>query len=338
MERKRKILALGDWDADGVVATALLTYSQEYAKKYPVEGDVELVKQPIDPDRLRYLLSQVKESYEIVYFLDTPYSEVLGGVVKLLKQHFGVGRVVFVDHHIASVQRVSELRKVFDEVFVDYRRPTSVILYDEIAGRGVNIHTKLREFVEVIKYMDAGKRIPGKYMKLFELAKMISKALTAVRNEELWLKTINWLADPSPSPMPLNESTWNTVKKVVEERDREVREVAMKLAIGAVKIGDMRFIDARHVWRKRGATALASKLALILQAPVAMLAGTNRGYSLLIIKASGGRAYRIAKFLLAEGVASDIAGHPNLAIVRVDKDIDKKNLIELLYQALYYSS
>jgi hypothetical protein len=338
VEKKRKILVLGDWDADGVVATALLTYSQEYAKKYPVEGDVELVKQPIDPDRLRYLLSQVKESYEIVYFLDTPYSEVLGGVVKLLKQHFGVGRVVFVDHHIASVQRVNELREVFDEVFVDYRRPTSVILYDEIARRGVNIHTKLREFVEVIKYMDAGKRIPGKYMKLFELAKMISKALTAVRNEELWLKTINWLADPSPSPMPLNESTWNTVKKVIEERDREVREVAMKLAIGAVKIGDLRFIDARHVWRKRGATALASKLALILQAPVAMLAGTNRGYSLLIIKASGGRAYRIAKFLLAEGVASDIAGHPNLAIVRVDKDVDKKNLIELLYQALYYSS
>jgi hypothetical protein len=338
VEKKRKILVLGDWDADGVVATALLTYSQEYAKKYPVEGDVELVKQPIDPDRLRYLLSQVKESYEIVYFLDTPYSEVLDGVVKLLRQHFGVGRVVFVDHHIASVQRVGGLRKVFDEVFVDYRRPTSVILYDEIARRGVNIHSKLREFVEVIKYMDAGKRIPGKYMKLFELAKMISKALTAVRNEELWLKTINWLADPSPSPMPLNESTWNTVKKVIEERDREVREVAMKLAIGAVKIGDLRFIDARHVWRKRGATALASKLALILQAPVAMLAGTNRGYSLLIIKASGGRAYRIAKFLLAEGVANDIAGHPNLAIVRVDKDIDKKNLIELLYQALYYSS
>jgi len=338
VEKKRKILVLGDWDADGVVATALLTYSQEYAKKYPVEGDVELVKQPIDPDRLRYLLSQVKESYEIVYFLDTPYSEVLDGVVKLLRQHFGVGRVVFVDHHIASVQRVGGLRKVFDEVLVDYRRPTSVILYDEIARRGVNIHSKLREFVEVIKYMDAGKRIPGKYMKLFELAKMISKALTAVRNEELWLKTINWLADPSPSPMPLNESTWNTVKKVIEERDREVREVAMKLAIGAVKIGDLRFIDARHVWRKRGATALASKLALILQAPVAMLAGTNRGYSLLIIKASGGRAYRIAKFLLAEGVANDIAGHPNLAIVRVDKDIDKKNLIELLYQALYYSS
>jgi single-stranded DNA-specific DHH superfamily exonuclease len=33
-EKKQKVLILGDWDADGVVATALLTYSQEYAKKF----------------------------------------------------------------------------------------------------------------------------------------------------------------------------------------------------------------------------------------------------------------------------------------------------------------
>ncbi|MEM3993680.1 MAG: phosphoesterase, partial [Desulfurococcaceae archaeon] len=180
--------------------------------------------------------------------------------------------------------------------------------------------------------------IPSRLMKLFEIAKMISKALTAVRSEELWLKTINWLADPTPVPMPLTESTWSTVKKAIEERDKEVTEVAMQLAVAAVKVGDFRFIDARHVWKKRGATALASKLSLVLKAPVVMLAGTNRGYALLIIKASGGRAYRVAKYLLAEGIALDIAGHPNLAIVRVAKDIDKKNLIDALYNALYYAS
>ncbi len=338
MERKKKILILGDWDADGVVATALLTYSQEYAKKYPIQGDVEVVKIPVDPDRIRYLLTEIKDKYELVYFLDIPYSEVLGGIVKLMKQHFEIGRIVFVDHHIASMQKINELKEVFDTVIVDYRMPTSVLIYEELVKNNIPIHPKLREFVEVIKYMDAGKRIPEKYMKLFEIAKMISKALTAVRNEELWLKTVYWLADPTPVPMPLNETTWATVKKVIEERDKEVTDIAMKLAIGAVKVGDFRFVDARHVWKKRGATALASKLALILKAPVAMLAGTNRGYSLLIIKASGGRAYRIAKFLLAEGIANDIAGHPNLAIVRVSKDIDKKQLIEALYQALYYAS
>ncbi|MEM0001371.1 MAG: phosphoesterase [Desulfurococcaceae archaeon] len=337
-EQKQKVLILGDWDADGVVATALLTYSQEYAKKYPVQGNVDLVKMPIDPDRIKYILSQIKESYNIVYFLDIPYSEILGNITKLMKTHFGVNRTVFVDHHIASVQKINDLKNIFDEVIVDYRKPTSVLIYEELIKHNVPIHPKLKEFVEVIKYMDAGKRIPSRLMKLFEIAKMISKALTAVRSEELWLKTINWLADPTPVPMPLTESTWSTVKKAIEERDKEVTEVAMQLAVAAVKVGDFRFIDARHVWKKRGATALASKLSLVLKAPVVMLAGTNRGYALLIIKASGGRAYRVAKYLLAEGIALDIAGHPNLAIVRVAKDIDKKNLIDALYNALYYAS
>jgi hypothetical protein len=296
------------------------------------------MKMPIDPDRIKYLLSQVKDSFNLVYFLDIPYSEILGNITKMMKNHFGVEKAVFADHHIASVQRISDLRDVFDEVIVDYRRPTSVLIYEELLKHNVPVHPKLREFVEVIKYMDAGKRIPDRLMKLFEIAKMISKALTAVRSEELWLKTINWLADPTPTPMPLNEATWSTVKKIIEDRDREVRDVAMRLAVAAVKVGDFRFIDARHVWKKRGATALASKLSLVLKAPVAMLAGTNRGYSLLIIKAPGGRAYRVAKYLLAEGIALDIAGHPNLAIVRVPKELDKKNLIDALYNALYYAS
>ena len=337
MEEKR-VLVLGDWDADGVVAVALLAYSQEHAKRYPLEGSAVLEKIPVDPDKIKYILSQIKGGYEAVFFLDIPYSEVLGNITKLLKAHFGTSRAVFIDHHIASVQKASELKNVFDEVIVDYKKPTSTLLYEEIVRHGVSVHAKLREFVEVIKYMDAGKRIPERLMKLFELAKMISKALTAVRNEELWLKTINWLADPTPSPMPLNESTWRTVKKIIEERDMEVTEIAMGLAVTAVKVGDLRFVDARHAWKKRGATALASKLSLILKAPVAMLASTNRGYALLIIKAPGGRAYRVAKYLLAEGIALDIAGHPNLAIVRVPKDIDKKNLVGTLYQALFYTS
>lgn len=334
----KRVLILGDWDADGVVAAALLSYTQEHLKKYPIEGDATLEKIPVDPDRLKYILSQIKGNYDVVYLLDVPYSDVLGNVVKLLKTHFGVSKAAFVDHHIASVQKTSELGNVFDEILVDYKKPTSYLLYEEICRRGLTVHSKLREFVEVIMYMDAGKRVPDRLMKLFELAKMISKALTAVRDEELWLRTVNWLADPAPSPMPLSETTWNTVKKIIEERDREVADVAMRLAVSAVKVGDFRFIDARHAWKKRGATALASKLSLILKAPVVMLASTNRGYALLIIKAPRGRAYRVAKYLLAEGIALDIAGHPNLAIVRVPKDLDKKLLVEHLYQALYYTS
>lgn len=338
MSTHRRVLLLGDWDSDGVVATALLDYSQRILRKYPVEGDAEVDKVPIDPDRVRYLLSHIKESYHTVVFLDIPYSEVLGNIVKMLKVHFGVERVVFFDHHIASLHRVGELKNIVDEAVVDYKKPTAALVYEELARRGLSVHEKLKYFVEVIKYMDAGKKVPKNLLKLFEIAKSFSKALTAIRSEELWVKIVDWLADPNPQPPPLDDSVWMRVRKVIEERDREVKEAAMMLAISAVKVGDFRFIDARSVWKKRGVTALASKLSSMLKAPVALVAGTNRDYALLILKAPGGRAYRVAKYLLAEGLALDIAGHPNLAIVRISKDVDRKTLLDALYQAIYYAS
>jgi len=336
--KENRVLVLGDWDADGVVATALLIYAQKYLKKYPVEGSVEIDKIPVDPNKLKYILSIISDKHEVVVLLDIPYSDVLANIVKMLKAHFNISRVIFVDHHIASVQRISEISNIADEVIVDFKKPTSLLLYEELSKRGIRVHEKLVKFVEVVKYMDSGRKVPGKLMKLFEVAKVFSKALTAMRSEELWSKIAEWLANPEPLPMPLDEAMWRRAKEIIEQRDREVTEVARDLAVTAVKICDLRFIDARDRWKKRGATALASRLSAILKAPVAMLVNTNRGFPLLIIKAPGGRAYRIAKYLLAEGVALDIAGHPNLAIVRISSDIDKDKLIESLYTALYYAS
>lgn len=338
MSSRKKVLVLGDWDSDGVISTALIEYTQKHLKKYPLEEDVEFHKTPVDPDRVKYILSQIKDNYYAVVFLDIPYSDTLGNIVKMLKLHFGVQQVIFVDHHIASLHRVNEVKSNFDVAVVDFRKPTAALLYDELVSKGIRVHDKLKLFVEVIKYMDSGKRVPSNLLKLFEMAKNISKALTAIRNEELWCRIVEWLADPSPSPMPLDESVWSIAKKVVEERDKEIKDVAMNLAVSAVKVGDLRFVDARYTWKKRGVTALASRLSLILKAPVALVAGTNREYALLILKVPNGRAYRIAKYLLAEGIAQDIAGHPNLAIVRIPKNIDKKTLIDALYQALYYAS
>lgn len=334
----RKIFVAGDWDADGVVAVALIVYSQEKIGKYPLESPAIADKVPLDPDRVKYFLADFKGGYDVAVFLDIPYSESLGNAMKMMKNHFGVSRIVFIDHHITSLQKAKEIKEVADEVIVDHRMPTAGLVLEELSRKGINVHQRLRSFVEVVKYMDMGKRVPEQYMKLFELTKMFSKALTVVRDEELWAKIVDWLATPAPVPMPLSETVWNKVKEVIEERDREVAEKAMELAVGAVKIGDFRFIDARSKWKKRGVTALASKLSTILKAPVILLAGTNREYTLLVIKASHGRAYRIAKFLIGEGIALDIAGHPNLAIVRLPKDIEKQDLVKILYQAIYYSS
>jgi len=186
--------------------------------------------------------------------------------------------------------------------------------------------------------MDSGKKVPQKYLKLFQLTSMFSKALTAIRDENLWTRIVDWLASPTPLPMPLGEEVLKKVKKIIEDRDKEIKDKALDLAMGAMKIGELRFVDARTAWKKRGGTALASKISSILKAPVAVLIDTNKNYTLLIIKAPRGKAYRIAKFLVGEGLALDIGGHPNLAIVKLPKNPDKKLLIDKLREAEYYAS
>ena len=338
MEKPKRVLVAGDWDADGIVSAALLVYTQEKLSLYPLKSVSIVDRVPVDPDRLRYMLNSISAPYDLAVFLDLPYVPYTGNVLKMMKQHFGVGKIMYVDHHLSTLQHEEELRQIVDVLLVDHRQPTVGLLMDELSKNGIRVHKRLESFATAVRYMDAGKRVPPEYMKIFEITKMISKALTAVRDDELWVKIVNWLADPTPLPMPLDEQVMARVKEVIDKRDSELREVAMSLAIEAVKVGDLRFVDARKKWKKRGATALASKLASILRAPVALLVDTNKNHSLLVIKASRGRAYRIAKYLVGEGVAYDIAGHPNLAIVRVEKEIDKKTILDALQQALFYTA
>ncbi|MGC9181399.1 phosphoesterase [Thermogladius sp. KZ2Tp1] len=338
MEKPKRVLVAGDWDADGIVSAALLVYTQEKLSLYPLKSVSIVDRVPVDPDRLRYMLNSISAPYDLVVFLDLPYVPYTGNVLKMMKQHFGVGKIMYVDHHLSTLQHEEELRQIVDVLLVDHRQPTVGLLMDELSKNGIRVHKRLESFAMAVRYMDAGKRVPPEYMKIFEITKTISKALTAVRDDELWVKIVNWLADPTPLPMPLDEQVMARVKEVIDKRDSELREVAMSLAIEAVKVGDLRFVDARKKWKKRGATALASKLASILRAPVALLVDTNKNHSLLVIKASRGRAYRMAKYLVGEGVAYDIAGHPNLAIVRVEKEIDKKTVLDALQQALFYTA
>ncbi len=338
MEKPKRVLVAGDWDADGVVSSAIIVYTQEKLSEYPLRNVSIVEKKPADPDRIRYIINNISAPYNLVVFLDLPYAPFIGNVIRMLKQHFGVEKIMYVDHHLSTIQHEDELRKVVDFLLVDHKKPTVGLIMDELARNGVRIHKRLESFATAVEYMDAGRRVPPEYMKIFELTKLMSKALTAVRDESLWTKIVDWLADPTPLPMPLDEQVMSKVREIVEKRDNELKETAMSLAIEAVKVGDLRFIDARKKWKKRGATALASKLASILKAPVALLVDTHKNHSLLVIKASRGRAYRIAKYLVGEGIAFDIAGHPNLAIVRVEKDVDKKNILDALQQALFYTS
>ncbi len=337
MTRYPRVFVGGDWDADGVVAAALLVYSQEKLGKYPIESKAIVDKRPIDPERLKFILNDMHADYDLMVLLDIPYTKYIPNILKLLKNHFGVKKIIYIDHHLSTISNVKNLENVIDEVMVDHKMPTAAIVEKMLREHGIEPHARLRSFVEVVKYMDSGRRVPQKYMKLFEMASLFSKALTVMRDEKVWVKIVNWLATPAALPMPLDQKILSKVREAIAKRDQEIKDMAIDLAMSAEKIGEIRFIDARSKWKHRGGTALASKIASIVKSPVALLVTTRKNYSLLIIKASGGKAYRIAKYLVAEGLGHDIAGHPNLAIVRVPKNPDLKKLKEMLLTAQYYT-
>ena len=330
-----RVFIAGDWDADGIVSSALLLYAQEKVGKYPIEGKAIVDLKPMDPERLRFLLKEVRANYDAVVFLDIPYIKGLENLLNILKRHFAVKKIVFIDHHISTLNNEFRLRKVVDELYVS-QEPTCTILYNILVEHGVKLTNKLKLFVETVSYMDRGLRVPKKYIKLYELTAMFSKALTVKRNEDIWVELVKWLANPMPIPMPLDKRVLEEVKKAVAERDKELKEVAIDLAMTARKVGYIKFIDARKKWRKRGSTSLVSKIGRVLKSPVAVLFSTTKGYPILIIKASRGAAYRIAKYLMGEGIAQDIAGHPNLAIVRLKSDIDIDTLLKCLQKASFY--
>ncbi len=332
-----RVFVAGDWDADGFVATALIVYAQEKLGVYPLKGRAVVDKKPVDPERIKFIFGDISGSYDLMVFLDLPYTDSVPNILKMLKNHFGIKKIMYIDHHLSTLNNRDKLIDVVDELVVDKSKPTSAIVYDILRRQGVSIHSRLKAFVDLVKYMDSGRRIPSDLMKLFELTKLISKALTIKRDVELWAKIVDWLASPTPLPLPLEEGVLRRVKEIVEERDKEINNIAVDLAVSAMRIGDFRFIDARNKWHYRGASALASKLASILKAPVIVWVGTSKEYTLLVIKAFGGKAYRIAKYLVGEGIAKDIAGHPNLAIVKIPKNISREELIEQLHRAVFYT-
>jgi len=331
-----RVLIAGDWDADGFVSAALLVYAQEKLSTFPIPSPAIVEKKPVDPERLRYLVTELSGVYDLIVLLDVPYTHSLLKVLTLVKKHLGVKRIMYIDHHVSSLINRDKLAAVVDEAYIERDTPTAVITFNLLRERGINVHSRLVKFVELIKYMDSGKRIPEDLTKLFEIVKLMSKALTVKRDPGLWTKIVEWLASPAPIPSPLEEEVFKSIKSIIEERDRVINEVAMDLALSAIKIGDFRLIDARERWKHRGASALASKLYSILKSPIILWVNTGKDYSLLIIKASGGRAYRLAKILLSEGVALDAAGHPNLAIVKISKSLDLEVLKEKIQKALYY--
>lgn len=330
----RRVLVISDWDADGVVASALAYYSQSVACKYPVDECCKVDLKPVEPSNIYALLSRLSESYEAVMFLDIPFLSKVAGLFKMLREHFNVNRLIYIDHHISTLNFESELRKLCDEIHVSLEA-TSTILHRVLLSRGIRVHEKLKMFTTVISYMDRGLRVPNELLQLLKLASNISKILTIKRDPELYEKIVVWLVDSFPSPPPFSTLELRMLERKVREVDEELNRVVMDLAITGKNIGYLKFIDASNYWKRRGATSLVLRLGRLLKSPVAVVFRGERG-KILIVKASHSRAYRIAKYFIGEGLAEDIAGHPNLAIIKLSKEASDKLIEDALRKACYY--
>ncbi len=335
MQLVGRVLVVSDWDADGAVASALAYYSQGIACRYPLEECCKVDLKPVEPSNIYALLSRLSESYEAVMFLDIPFLSKVAGLFKVLRERFSVGRLIYIDHHLSTLNSESELRKLCDEVHVSLEA-TSTILYGVLLSKGVKVHEKLKMFTTVVSYMDRGLRAPSELLQLLKLASVISKTLNVKRDPELYEKIVMWLVDPFPSSPPFSALELKMLEKKVKEVDEELNRVVMDLAITGKNIGYLKFIDASSYWKKRGATSLVLRLGRLLKSPVAVVFKGEKG-RILIVKASRGRAYRIAKYFIGEGLAEDIAGHPNLAIVKLVKEAPDKLIEDALRKACYYT-
>ena len=326
------VLVIGDWDADGVVSAAIIYYLQEKQGKYPVAERLPVELMPSGPRGLKEKLSNIEKPPRVLVILDIPYIRGLDEELKKFKEKHG-STIVYVDHHLSTIYNSKKLGKIVNDLIVGYS-PTVILTYNIAKSLNVKLTPRLEAFVKAVGLMEKGARIPQRLKGMIKLASSLSKALTVTRDPELWRKFVYWLASPLAIPQPvINKEVIDKAVRISEKTDREVKEVAVELAVSARTIGYIKFVDARKKWKQRGSTALASKLYHILKQPVAVLVEGPGNTYLLIVKAKHGGANRVAEVFVDRGVAIDVGGHASLSIIRIKPGIPLESILKILREA-----
>ncbi|MCE4617349.1 MAG: phosphoesterase [Desulfurococcales archaeon] len=346
-----KVLVYGDWDADGTVATAILRYTQEILKAYPVKVECKVEAHPSGPRSLRGKIESMEECPTVLALLDIPYGPPVDEALQVFRQKCPNTRLIIVDHHRSTIRNTQEIENKYSAEVISGAAPTSVLLYNLVRSLGYRVTPRLEEFTKAVGILEyAGRRTSMENVssKMVDLAASISKALTAERDTELWNKFVDWLSSPLPFGefkfKPRTVSVERKVevieasKKIADERDKELKDAAIDLAMSAKNLGFIKLVDARKKWKKRGATALASRIYSIVKTPVALLVTSSGGGTLLIVRASRGMAQRIIDYLDAQGLIEDKGGHGNLAMAKLRDDVTIEKLEFILRRATIRSA
>lgn len=336
-----KVAVIADWDADGVVGAALIYFAQEKRGVFPVEntrGKVCLI--PAGP---RSIVEEVGDRcWERVVIVDIPLTNEVESVIAGLKEKCNA-KIYYFDHHPSTLSKVGELEEKYGVFGVVGRSSSAVIIKRFLEGMGLKLTQRMRDFVAAVAVLEGGRRhvkedVSG---RLVTLAASISKMLNQTRSREAWIKYVKWIGNPLPFEDPgiklkMDEKV-NLVEAGVElseQADKETKDVALRLAMSAVNLGYLKFIDARGKWRKRGASALASAIYKIVNMPVALLVDKSDGSMLLIVRSGRGEAMDLVRILYDMGVVVDSGGHGNIAVARVDDSVTVAGLKKSLRKAV----
>lgn len=329
-------VVIGDWDADGAVSAAILLYLQSN-EVFPLKERVETHVFPSSGREVAHLFKRFHGCPRFIAFLDLPFTPEVKSVLEKLRRECPHTLIVYVDHHLTSLENLAFLREHTGFLKVGKAKPTSMHLLEIAREKGKSLPSKLKAYAEAIGYIELGRRPPQETVKVVELMASISRALKLEHKREFWEKMVRWMANPLP--IPLSRSDMEILERVrieAQTRDRELEEAATSLAIGAEKLGCFRFIDARRKWKRRGVTSLATRISRNLRAPVALLARLGDD-TILVIRTRNNAAKLIGDELVDQGHAVDVGGHGNLAVVKLKRDHDMKAIKRILLQSCRFA-
>ena len=332
-----EVYVLGDWDADGVVSAAEVVYAQRTLGIYPLRRRCSVVARPAGPRSVEEVVDDVVGAKpEALVVLDIPYNQ---RVAELFRRARAAGTyVVYVDHHLSTIFKSGEVEKLVDELIAG-KSPTALLVYHLLKTMGARLTPRLEMFVRATSVVERSRRPSPQMRRMVRLVVDVSKALTHLRDEELWRRIVEWLASPlSLASMPFAQGVVEAIRKAGEPGDRALRELAIELAPSARRIFNLRLIDARRRLRSRGGSALASMLYRTFRSPVAVLVEARDGAPLLIVRGRGAFPYRVAQAMVRYGVVEEVGGHQSLALLKLRRDVGVEEVEALLRRAVFEAS
>jgi hypothetical protein len=327
------VTIIGDWDADGVVAAALVYYAQRDLRRFPYSGEAVINLAPSGPRGLAKRLAG--DCSDFLVLLDIPVTEEVIAALSSYRARCGKTVIIYVDHHDSTVEAKDVLEKL-RVLVVTGREPTSLLVKKMLENMGIRVHRRLQGFVDAVGVLEGARG--GVDKKQVDMVARISKTMNRVRNDELWRRFVVWVANVMPTDIPLPgggsiSGLTGLGEEFTDEADKEIESAAMDLAMSAKTVGMVVFVDARKRWKRPGASALAAQILRIVKRPVALLIEREDGARVLVMRSARGEAKELMNELKAMGIVEDVGGHGNVATGRLSEEVTVRRLEDALRRA-----